>query len=149
MTTARNRHTSGMTRQPSARHARNGNRSRNGNALGALLERHFRESASPCHSYSELERRTGISREALSRYVTTRADRRRSPNIDTLVTIADAMNISLEALCSAARATAAGESDVVEDRDTERIHVMQPLLERVPDDVFQATVVILRAVRGE
>ena len=45
-----------------------------------------------------LERRSGISREALSRYVTTRPDRRRSPTIDTLVAIADAMHLSLEPL---------------------------------------------------
>ena len=69
-----------------------------GNALGLLIEKHFADPSSPCRSYSDLERRSGISREALSRYVTTRADRRRSPTIDTLAAIADALHLSLEAI---------------------------------------------------
>src|SRR5215469_2890513 len=54
-----------------------------GNALGLLIEKQFADPSSPCRSYSDLERRSGISREALSRYVTSRTDRRRSPTIDT------------------------------------------------------------------
>src|SRR5262249_43010476 len=51
-------------------------RGTHGNALGMLIEQHFTDAASPCRSYSDLERHSTISREALSRYVTARPDRR-------------------------------------------------------------------------
>src|SRR5215472_18359892 len=58
------------------------------NPLGQLIEHRFGEPSSPCRSYSELERRSGVSREALSRYITSRPDRRRSPTVETLAAIA-------------------------------------------------------------
>ncbi len=40
------------------------------NALGRLLEERLADPASPCRTYAELSRRSGLSRESLSRYVT-------------------------------------------------------------------------------
>src|SRR5690349_5458427 len=67
----------------------------NRNPLGQLIEHRFAEASSPCRSYSELERRSGVSREALSRYITSRADRRRSPTVETLAAIATALNMNI------------------------------------------------------
>jgi transcriptional regulator with XRE-family HTH domain len=117
-----------------------------GNALGLLIERHFADPSSPCRSYSDLERRSGISREALSRYVTTRADRRRSPTIDTLAAIADALHLSLEEICRAAAAAAKGASLPPEEVGRARVEVLLTLAQRLSDAQFGAVVELLRQI---
>lgn len=118
-----------------------------GNALGMLIERQFSAPGSPCRSYSDLERRSGISREALSRYVTTRPDRRRSPTIDTLVAIADAMHLSLDATCRAAAATAKGTVLASPETQRERDEIVSALIGGLSDDQFSAVVELLRQMR--
>lgn len=118
-----------------------------GNALGMLIERQFSAPGSPCRSYSDLERRSGISREALSRYVTTRSDRRRSPTIDTLVAIADAMHLSLDATCRAAAATAKGTVLASPEAQRERDETISALIGGLSDDQFSAVVELLRQMR--
>ena len=118
-----------------------------GNALGMLIERQFSAPGSPCRSYSDLERRSGISREALSRYVTTRPDRRRSPTIDTLVAVADAMHLSLDATCRAAAATAKGTVLASPEAQRERDEVVSALIGGLSDDQFSAVVELLRQMR--
>jgi transcriptional regulator with XRE-family HTH domain len=115
-----------------------------GNALGLLIERHFADPSSPCRSYSDLERRSGVSREALSRYVTTRADRRRSPTIDTLAAIADALHVSVEEICRAAAAAAKGASLPPEEVGRGRVEVLLTLAQRLSDAQFGAVVELLR-----
>ena len=114
-----------------------------GNALGQLIERRFAEHSSPCRSYSDLERQSGISREALSRYVTTRADRRRSPTIDTLVTITDTLNLGLEETCRAAAATAKGLPLPAPELRL-RAEVLTSLAETLDEAQFSAVVELLR-----
>lgn len=72
------------------------------NALGVFIERTFTDPFRPVKSYTDLERHSGVSREALSRYVTARADRHRSPTLATLVPVAVALHVSIEALAHAA-----------------------------------------------
>jgi|GEM_PF-2191937 transcriptional regulator with XRE-family HTH domain len=115
-----------------------------GNALGQLIEGYFADPASPCRSYSDLERRSGVSREALSRYVTTRADRRRSPTIDTLVAIADALHLSLEEVCRAAAATAKGVVLPPAEVQHSREAVLSSLAQMLSDAQFSAVVELLR-----
>jgi transcriptional regulator with XRE-family HTH domain len=122
-------------------------RAAHGNALGILIERHFLDSASPCRSYSDLERRSGISREALSRYVTARPDRRRSPTIDTLVAIADAMHISLEAVCRAAAASVKNVVPPPDEIERGREEVLGTLTAALSDDQYSAVVELLRQMR--
>lgn len=117
------------------------------NALGMLIERHFGDPMSPCRSYSDLERRSGISREALSRYVTSRADRRRSPTIDTLVAIADAMHLSLESVCRAAAASVKGMPLAADEEQHEREEVLSALVVGLTDQQFSAVVELLRHLR--
>jgi transcriptional regulator with XRE-family HTH domain len=118
-----------------------------GNALGMLIERQFSAPGSPCRSYSDLERRSGISREALSRYVTTRPDRRRSPTIDTLVAIADAMHLSLDATCRAAAATSKGTVLATPEAQHDRDAIVSALIGGLSDDQFSAVVELLRQMR--
>ncbi|HLJ82228.1 MAG TPA: helix-turn-helix transcriptional regulator, partial [Ktedonobacterales bacterium] len=118
-----------------------------GNALGILIERHFTDPASPCRSYSDLERRSGISREALSRYVTARPDRRRSPTIDTLVAIADAMHLSVEAVSRAAAASVRGVIPPREEEQRAREEVLGTLVAGLTDAQFNAVVELLRQLR--
>lgn len=118
-----------------------------GNALGILIERQFSAPGSPCRSYSDLERRSGISREALSRYVTTRPDRRRSPTIDTLVAIADAMHLSLDATCRAAAATSKGTVLATPEAQRDRDAIVSALVGGLSDDQFSAVVELLRQMR--
>jgi transcriptional regulator with XRE-family HTH domain len=118
-----------------------------GNALGILIERQFSAPGSPCRSYSDLERRSGISREALSRYVTTRPDRRRSPTIDTLVAIADAMHLSLDATCRAAAATSKGTVLATPEAQHDRDAIVSALIGGLSDDQFSAVVELLRQMR--
>ncbi|HYM29638.1 MAG TPA: helix-turn-helix transcriptional regulator [Steroidobacteraceae bacterium] len=117
------------------------------NALGVLIERRFADPTSPVRSYSDLERRSGVSREALSRYVTARADRRRSPTIETLAAIADALRISLEQVCRAAVAGAHGQllPDAIEQRAREE--VLMPLASTLSDSQFDALVELLRQLQ--
>lgn len=122
-------------------------RAAHGNALGILIERHFLYPASPCRSYSDLERRSGISREALSRYVTARPDRRRSPTIDTLVAIADAMHISLEAVCRAAAASVKNVVPPPDEIERGREEVLGTLTAALSDDQYSAVVELLRQMR--
>lgn len=109
-----------------------------------LIERHFTDPASPCRSYSDLERRSGISREALSRYVTARRDRRRSPTIDTLVAIAGAMHLSLEAICRAAAASIRGVIPPPEAEQQARAEVLRTLVSGLTNEQFSAVVELLR-----
>lgn len=118
-----------------------------GNALGQLLEKHFAEPSSPCRSYSDLERRTHISREALSRYVTTRDDRRRSPNIDTLAAIAGALHLSLEETCRAAAAAAKGAPLPAEEVGRMRAEVLLAVTGTLNDAQFTAVVELLRQMQ--
>lgn len=118
-----------------------------GNALGMLIEHQFSAPGSPCRSYSDLERRSGISREALSRYVTTRPDRRRSPTIDTLVAIADAMHLSLDATCRAAAATSKGTVLATPEAQHDRDAIVSALIGGLSDDQFSAVVELLRQMR--
>lgn len=118
-----------------------------GNALGILIERHFTDPTSPCRSYSDLERRSGISREALSRYVTARPDRRRSPTIDTLVAIADAMHLSLESVSRAAAASVHGVIPPPEEEQHVREEVLGTLVAGLTDEQFSAVVELLRHLR--
>lgn len=122
-------------------------RAAHGNALGILIERHFLDPASPCRSYSDLERRSGISREALSRYVTARPDRRRSPTIDTLVAIADAMHISVEAVCRAAAASVKNVVPPPDEIERGREEVLGTLTAALSDDQYSAVVELLRQMR--
>jgi transcriptional regulator with XRE-family HTH domain len=118
------------------------------NALGLLIERRFTDPTAPVRSYSDLERRSGVSREALSRYVTARADRRRSPTIETLAAIADALRLSLEQVCRAAVAGAHGQllPDVIEQRAREE--VLMPLAGALSDSQFDALVELLRQMHS-
>ena len=117
------------------------------NALGVFIERQFANPASPAHSYSDLERHSGISREALSRYVTARADRRRSPTIDTLVAIADALHVSLEAVARAAGASVRGVIPPPEDVQHAREEALGTLVAALTDEQFNAVVELLRQMR--
>lgn len=117
------------------------------NALGIFIERQFANPTSPAHSYSDLERHSHISREALSRYVTARADRRRSPTIDTLVAIADALHVSLEAVARAAAASAKGVIPPPEDVQHTREETLGVLVAALSDEQFSAVVELLRQMR--
>lgn len=117
------------------------------NALGMLIEQHFEEPTSPCRSYSDLERRSRISREALSRYVTTRPDRRRSPTIDSLVAIADAMHLSLESVARAAAAAAKGVVPPPEDMQQRREDLVRTPIAALSDEQFSAVVELLIQMR--
>lgn len=122
-------------------------RTTHSNALGALIERQFADPASPCRSYSDLERHSGISREALSRYVTARPDRRRSPTIDTLVAIADAMHLSLESVARAAAASVKGVMPPPEEEQHARQEVLGTLVAALTPEQFGAVVELLRQLR--
>lgn len=117
------------------------------NALGVLIEQQFENPTSPCRSYSDLERRSRISREALSRYVTTRPDRRRSPTIDSLVAIADAMHLSLESVATAAAAAAKGlilPLDEMQQRREELVHLP---IAALSEEQFSAVLELLIQMR--
>jgi hypothetical protein len=109
-----------------------------------LIEAHFADAGAPCRSYSDLERHSGISREALSRYVTARPDRRRSPTIDTLVAIADAMHLSFEEICRAAAASVKGVALPPEAEQREREEVLGGLVAALTAQQFSAVVELLR-----
>ena len=117
------------------------------NALGVFIERQFASPTSPAHSYSDLERLSHISREALSRYVTARADRRRSPTIDTLVAIADALHVGLEAVARAAAASVKGVIPPPEDVQHAREETLGVLVAALSDEQFSAVVELLRQMR--
>jgi transcriptional regulator with XRE-family HTH domain len=123
---------------------RDRHRTAHANALGLLIERQFADPGSPCHSYSDLERRSGISREALSRYVTSRADRRRSPTIDTLVAIADALHVSLEGVARAAAASVKGITPPPDEVMHVREEALSSLVAGLSDAQFNAVVELLR-----
>lgn len=117
------------------------------NALGVFIERQFASPTSPAHSYSDLERLSHISREALSRYVTARVDRRRSPTIDTLVAIADALHVGLEAVARAAAASVKGVIPPPEDVQHAREETLSALVAALSDEQFSAVVELLRQMR--
>ncbi len=117
------------------------------NALGVFIERQFANPTSPAHSYSDLERHSGISREALSRYVTARRDRRRSPTIDTLVAIADALHVSLEAVARAAAASVRGVIPPPEEVQHAREEALGALVAVLTDEQFNAVMELLRQMR--
>lgn len=133
--------------RPRGRRGRDRGAGSRGNALGALIEQRFGDPTSPVRSYSELERRSAISREALSRYVTPRADRRRSPTIDTLAAIADAMHLSLEQVCRAAVASSRGVTLPPESEQRARDEVVAPLVAALTEDQFSAVVELLRQMQ--
>ena len=118
-----------------------------GNALGLLVEKRFADPSSPCRSYSDLERRSGISREALSRYVTSRTDRRRSPTIDTLAAMADALHLSLEDICRAAAATARGVPLLPQEIQQSRREALTSLAQTLNDAQFSAVIEIMRQMQ--
>jgi transcriptional regulator with XRE-family HTH domain len=118
-----------------------------GNALGLLVEKRFADPSSPCRSYSDLERRSGISREALSRYVTSRTDRRRSPTIDTLAAMADALHLSLEDICRAAAATARGVALPPQEIQQSRREALTSLAQTLNDAQFSAIIEIMRQMQ--
>ncbi len=113
------------------------------NALGRLFERRFAEEGSPCRSYSELERRSGVSRESVSRYVSGRRARYRSPTVATLVALARAVDLPLEVLCRAALLSGpvARDHHQVASRRAEEA---APLLDRLTEAQFLAFVAFLR-----
>ena len=117
------------------------------NALGTLIERQFADPSSPVRSYSELERRAGISREAISRYVTPRADRRRSPTVDTLAAIANAMHLSLEQISRAAAASALGLPLPSEAEEQKREAMLAPLVATLSEGQFAAIMELLRQIQ--
>jgi transcriptional regulator with XRE-family HTH domain len=118
-----------------------------GNALGLLVEKRFADPSSPCRSYSDLERRSGISREALSRYVTSRTDRRRSPTIDTLAAMADALHLSLEDICRAAAAAARGVALPPQDIQQSRREALTSLAQTLNDAQFSAVIEVMRQMQ--
>ncbi len=113
------------------------------NPLGQLIEHRFAEASSPCRSYSELERRSGVSREALSRYITSRADRRRSPTIETLAAIAGALDMNIETLCRAGAMRGPARPDM-EALASSRSEQSAPLLGQLSDEQFHALLAFLR-----
>jgi transcriptional regulator with XRE-family HTH domain len=113
------------------------------NPLGQLIEHRFAEASCPCRSYSELERRSGVSREALSRYITSRADRRRSPTVETLAAIATALNMNIEILCRAAAMRGPARLDM-ESLASSRSEQMAPLLGQLSEAQFHALLAFLR-----
>jgi transcriptional regulator with XRE-family HTH domain len=113
------------------------------NPLGVLIEHRFAEPNSPCRSYSELERRSGVSREALSRYITARPDRRRSPTIDTLSAIATALDMNIEALCRAGSLRGPARPDL-ERLGGSRSEQAAPLLGQLTEEQFHALMAFLR-----
>ena len=119
------------------------------NALGLLIERAFDDPGSPCRSYSDLERRARISREALSRYVTPRPDRRRSPTIDTLLAIADALHLSLESVCRSAAASARGLAVAPDDLLSDREETLRNSIATLSDEQFHAVVELLLQMRPQ
>lgn len=129
------------------RRGREARRAAHSNALGVLIEASFADPNTPVHSYSELERRSRISREALSRYVTPRADRRRSPTIETLATIAEAMHLSLEQVCRAAAASSRGVALPSSAEQRMRDEVAAPLLATLSDQQFAAIIELLRQMQ--
>src|SRR5258708_659604 len=114
------------------------------NALGLLIEARFNNRASPCRSYTDLERHSGISREALSRYVTARPDRRRSLTLRRLVAIAEAMHLSLESVIAAAVASEKGVPLLPETQQWMRIEVLRTLVAALTDEQFSVIVELLR-----
>jgi transcriptional regulator with XRE-family HTH domain len=124
-------------------------RAAHANALGLFIERQFAKKESPCHSYSDLERHSNISREALSRYVTSRADRRRAPTIDTMVAIADALRVSLEGVARAAAASVTGVVPPPEDVQKAREEALGALVAPLSDAQFNAVAELLRQMRPE
>ena len=113
------------------------------NSLGQLIEHRFAEASSPCRSYSELERRSGVSREALSRYITSRADRRRSPTVETLSAIATALDMNIETLCRAAAMRGPARPDM-EALASSRSEQSAPLLGQLSEEQFHALLAFLR-----
>jgi|SRR5579859_630430 len=113
------------------------------NPLGQLIEHRFAEPSSPCRSYSELERRSGVSREALSRYITSRPDRRRSPTVETLAAIAAALDMNIETLCRAAATRGPARPDM-EALGANRSEQSAPLLGQLSDEQFHALLAFLR-----
>lgn len=113
------------------------------NPLGQLIEHRFAEASSPCRSYSELERRSGVSREALSRYITSRSDRRRSPTIETLAAIAAALDMNIETLCRAGAMRGPARPDM-EALASSRSEQSAPLLGQLSDEQFHALLAFLR-----
>ena len=113
------------------------------NPLGQLIEHRFAEPTSPVRSYSELERRSGVSREALSRYITSRPDRRRSPTVETLSAIASALDMNIELLCRAAAMRGPARPDM-EALASSRSEQAGPLLGQLSDEQFHALLAFLR-----
>lgn len=113
------------------------------NPLGQLIEHRFAEPTSPVRSYSELERRSGVSREALSRYITSRSDRRRSPTVETLSAIAGALDMNIETLCRAAAMRGPARPDM-EALASSRSEQAGPLLGQLSDEQFHALLGFLR-----
>jgi transcriptional regulator with XRE-family HTH domain len=113
------------------------------NPLGQVIEHRFAELSSPCRSYSELERRSGVSREALSRYITSRPDRRRSPTVETLSAIAGALDMNIETLCRAAAMRGPARPDM-ETLANNRSEQAAPLLGQLSDEQFHALLGFLR-----
>jgi transcriptional regulator with XRE-family HTH domain len=110
-----------------------------------LIEHRFAEPNAPCRSYSELERRSGVSREALSRYITARPDRRRSPTVDTLAAIAAALDMNIETLCRAASLRGAARPDM-EYLGGSRSEQAAPLLAQLSEEQFHALTAFLRQI---
>jgi len=118
------------------------------NPLGQVIEHRFAEPSSPCRSYSELERRSGVSREALSRYITSRPDRRRSPTVETLSAIAGALDMNIETLCRAAAMRGPARPDM-ESLASSRSEQAAHLLGQLRDEQFQALLGFLRQMLAD
>ena len=113
------------------------------NALGHLIEQQFAALHAPCRSYAELERRSGVSQESLSRYITDQPHRRRSPTITTLAAIAKALDMDPGLLCRAAAMPPPARQEPL-PLDQPRLQRAAPLLAQLTEEQFQA---LLRLVQ--
>lgn len=113
------------------------------NALGHLFEYLFRLPESPCHTYSELVRRSGVSRNSIQHYISARPGWARSPHIPELEALAEAIQVPFELLCRAALPNSSFSYEQYQTAQN-RGQEMAPLLEKLTEEQFQAFLTMLR-----
>jgi hypothetical protein len=79
--------------------------------------------------------------------VTSRTDRRRSPTIDTLAAMADALHLSLEDICRAAAAAARGVALLPQEIQQSRREALTSLGQMLNDAQFSAVIEIMRQMQ--
>ena len=119
------------------------------NALGILLEARFSHRSALVHTYSALEHASGVSREAISRYVSTRADRHRFAPADVLAAIAAAAGLSLCQVCSAAAMGTDTEPSITPEEAGYRTRVLAPYIERLTPEQVSMLAVFLRSMLAD